>query len=138
MTDTQVAIVKRTWKLLRSIDPAIVGDTFYSKLFADHPAIRRMFPAKMDEQYRKLIDMLNTIIARLDQPDALNEEIIAMGQRHIGYGVLPWHYKLVGNALLWTIQQALGNDWRNDVKEAWAKCYSDVASLMAGVNKLTS
>lgn len=130
MTNTQVAIVKKTWKLLRSIDPVIVGDTFYSKLFADHPTLRRMFPEKMDEQYRKLVDMLNTIIARLDQPGTLNEEIIAMGQRHAGYGVRPGHYKFVGNALLWTLQQGLGSDWSEEVNKAWASCYNEAAAMM--------
>lgn len=130
MTDTQVAIVKKTWRLLRSVDPAIVGDTFYSKLFTDNPVLRRMFPTRMEEQYRKLVDMLNMIVARLDQPDVLNDEIVAMGQRHAGYGVRPGHYKLVGNALLWTLQHGLGADWTEEVKAAWKGCYNEVAAMM--------
>jgi hemoglobin-like flavoprotein len=138
MTDTQITIVKKTWKLFRAIDPAIVGDTFYSKLFTDNPVLRRMFPSRMEEQYRKLIDMLNTIVARLDHPDKLNTEIIKMGQRHVEYGVRPAHYKLVGNALLWTLQNGLGADWTDEVRNAWTSCYGEVAAVMMGTEKLTS
>jgi len=48
-------LVKQTWKLFREIDPRLVGDTFYSKLFNDTPSLRRMFPKNMNDQYRKLI-----------------------------------------------------------------------------------
>jgi nitric oxide dioxygenase len=58
---------------MQKIDPAIVADVFYSKLFSDKPALRRMFPTKMDQQYRKLIDMLSAIIARLDRLEELKE-----------------------------------------------------------------
>ena len=109
MTAAQIKLVKKTWRDLRGINPATVADLFYSKLFADKPALRKMFPANMEQQYRKLIDMLNSIVMRLDKPGELTEDIAAMARRHVDYGVKPAHYKLVGSALLWTLQKALGN-----------------------------
>ncbi|HEX2630029.1 MAG TPA: globin domain-containing protein [Chitinophagaceae bacterium] len=130
MNETQIAIIKKSWRFFRSIDPAVVGDAFYSKLFMDNPVLRKMFPSRMEEQYKKLMDMLNTIIARLDNLDALNEDIIAMAQRHVQYGVRPAHYKLVGAALLWTLQQGLGPEWTPEVKEAWSSCYNKLSAVM--------
>lgn len=116
--------------MIRQVDPVLVGDLFYSKLFADTPSLRHMFPKKMDEQYRKLIDMLNIVVARLERLDELNEEITEMANRHVGYGVRPAHYKMVGTALLWTLQHGLGKDWTPEVKEAWVKCYTTLADTM--------
>lgn len=130
MTDEQIILVKKSWKLFRDIDHILVGDTFYSKLFAENPALRKMFPQDMKAQYAKLIDMLSTIVARLDHLDDLTYEIAALARRHVQYGVRPAHYRLVGSALLWTLQQGLGNDWTEEVKEAWTKCYNILADTM--------
>ena len=136
MTDAEIRLVKQSWKTLRAIDPVIVGDLFYSKLFIANPSLRNMFPKKMDEQYTKLMDMLSVIIARLDRMDELNEDIAAMTRRHVHYGVRPTHYKLVGNALLWTLRQGLGQDWTIDVEQAWTKCYSNLADTMMRATEL--
>lgn len=130
MTTEQILLVKKTWKVFRGISPETVGDLFYSKLFADNPSLRKMFPANMQQQYQKLIDMLNAIVIRLDKLDELTEEIAAMAQRHVGYGVRPAHYKLVGSALLWTLQKGLGEDWNDEVKDAWIKCYTTLSDTM--------
>lgn len=130
MTETQIRLVKKTWKIFRSIDPVLVGDTFYSKLFTDNPALRRMFPGNMKMQYQKLVDMLSTIIARLEKWDELAAGLGELAQRHVHYGVRPGHYKLVGKALLWTLGQGLGKEWTPEVKEAWLKCYTAIADTM--------
>jgi hemoglobin-like flavoprotein len=130
MTTTQIAIVKRTWKIIRSIDPAIVGDAFYSKLFAAHPALRRMFPKDMSQQYQKLMDMLSTIVMRIDHLEDLSKEMEDMAFRHLQYGVKPVHYTFIGEALLWTLEKAMGSGWTDEVKEAWATCYNTIAGAM--------
>ena len=96
MTEEEVKLVKNSWKLMRSIDPGIVAGLFYSKLFNEHPALRNMFPKNMDQQYQKLMDMLSTIVARLERFDELSKDIADMARRHVGYGVRPAHYKIGG------------------------------------------
>ncbi len=130
LTQEHIRIVKKTWRIFRSVDPVIVADTFYSKLFNDTPSLRSMFPKDMQKQYLKLMDMLSTIIARLDNLQSLVSEIKAMAQRHVQYGVRPANYKLVGKALLWTLQKGLGKDWNEEVKDAWEKCYTTLANTM--------
>ena len=130
MTTTQIALVKKTWRIFRGINPSTVGDAFYSKLFTDTPALRKMFPNNMEEQYQKLIDMMNSIVMNLDKLDKITEDISAMAKRHVDYGVRPAHYKLVGNALLWTLQIGLGDDWNEEVNIAWTACYTLLADTM--------
>ena len=130
MTKEEIILIKRTWKLFREINPVVVGDTFYSKLFLDNPSVRKMFPKEMNQQYQKLIDMLSTVVGRLDNLDELSSDIAAMAQRHVAYGVKPAQYKKVGEALLWTLEQGLGKDFTPEVKEAWTKCYTTLADTM--------
>ena len=130
MTNQQLQLVKQTWKLLREVDPAILGDVFYGRLFSQYPALRSMFKGSMESQYQKFIDMLSMIVARLDRPDTVAAEISQLAQSHAGYGVKPAHYVAVREALLWTLERGLGNDWNDDVQRAWIACYNVLTQSM--------
>lgn len=130
MTTAQIILIKKSWNHFRGINPMLVGDIFYSKLFFENPSLRKMFPDKMDLQYQKLMDMMSTIVARLDNLETITDEIASMAQRHATYAVRPAHYKLVGRTLLWTLKLGLGNDWTKEAEEAWAVCYYHLAEMM--------
>lgn len=130
MTVQQITAVKRSWKLYRAIDPVLVGDVFYSKLFVDAPGLKPMFNIPKDEQSKKLVDMLSIIVGRLDRLQELTDDIRQLAIRHRGYGVKPQHYDAVGAALLWTLQQGLGSDWNEETSEAWKACYNLLAGTM--------
>jgi hemoglobin-like flavoprotein len=132
LSDQEISAVKKSWARLRNIDAVVIGDAFYSKLFYEQPALRKMFPVEMDAQYKKLVDMLNTIVTRLDHLDELTEEIVAMAKRHEGYGVKPDQYAPVGAALIWTLKVGLGNEWNEELGDAWTKCYGVLANAMIG------
>jgi len=132
LSNQEISAVKKSWAKLRNIDPVVIGDAFYSKLFFERPALRKMFPVEMDAQYKKLVDMLNTIVTRLDHLDELTEEIVAMAKRHEGYGVKPEHYEPVGAALVWTLKVGLGSEWNEEVQNAWIKCYGVLSNAMIG------
>ena len=130
MTQQQIIIVKKSWSIFRGIDPLLIGEVFYSRLFQEEPALKKMFPANMQQQYQKIIDMLSLMVARLERMDELKTEMAALGSRHVGYGVKERHYAVVGNALLWTLQQGLGRDWNEATKEAWTLCYEMISQAM--------
>jgi hemoglobin-like flavoprotein len=130
MTEGQISMVKRTWSIFREIDPVLVGDVFYSKLFFDMPHLKQLFHTSKEEQSKKLVEMLSVIVGRLDKLSELTEEIKQLAIRHVQYGVKEHHYKAVGTALLWTLQQGLGKDWSEEVKDAWASCFHLLSSTM--------
>jgi nitric oxide dioxygenase len=130
MTGDQIALVKHSWKVFRDIDPAIIGDVFYSKLFVEAPYVRHMFKTPRPAQSKKLIDMISMIVGRLDRLSELTEDIKKLAVRHVDYGVKPSHYKAVGIALLWTLQQGLGKDWNDATREAWESCYKMLSDTM--------
>jgi hemoglobin-like flavoprotein len=132
MTGQEIDLVKKSWKIFQRIDPVLVGDVFYSKLFISVPRLQQMFSISKEEQSRKLIEMLNVIVGRLDRLDELTADIRQLAIRHAGYGVKPNHYDAVGATLLWTLEQGLGKDWNEDVKEAWTVCYTLLSKTMIG------
>ena len=130
MTPQQVALVQNSWRLLRDVDPQKIGDLFYGKLFLDHPEVRRMFPKDMGDQHLKLIAKFNVIVARLDRLGEIKDEIAALARRHVEYGVVPKQYAYVGDALLWTLERGLGDDWTPAVANAWKACYTLLSAAM--------
>jgi nitric oxide dioxygenase len=133
LTKKEIELIKKSWGLVRKIDPVLVGDIFYSKLFFDNPELRKMFSQNMEEQYRKLLDMFNTIVKRLEKLDELKGDIVAMAKRHKGYGVKPQHYSMVGIALIWTLQKSLADEWNEDIRSAWVNCYAILSGTMITV-----
>jgi hemoglobin-like flavoprotein len=130
MTKEQILLVKKTWSIFREIDPVLVGDVFYSKLFFDMPYLESLFHTSKEEQSKKLVEMLSVIVGRLENLEELTEEIKQLAIRHVQYGVKEHHYKAVGTALLWTLQQGLGRDWNEEVKEAWSTCFQTLSTTM--------
>lgn len=139
LTAEQIQIVKQTWSAFRGVDPALLGEIFYTKLFMESPALRPLFNTPLERQYKKLVEMLNILVARIDRPAEVMELIKQLGVRHKGYGVRPEQYAVVGNNLLWTLQAGLGDRWNSDVQAAWKALYQLVSTTMieaaqAGIN----
>ncbi|GAB3504044.1 globin family protein [Spirosoma knui] len=135
LTIEQIALIKRTWRLLRHIDPALLGEVFYEYLFIQNPNLRRLFTGPMDAQYQKFVAMLNAIVVGIEQPATMLANVQTLGQRHATYGVRPSHYDAVGDALLWTLERGLGKDWTTEAKTAWHCCYQALTQLMLSATK---
>lgn len=130
MTPAQISMVKASWRMLMKIDPEVVGGLFYDKLFYDVPEVKRLFKASKEVQAKKLIDMINLVVMRLDKLEEFSEDIRQMAIRHVGYGAKLNHYAAVGSALVWTLKKALGKDWNPALEESWTLCYSLLANAM--------
>jgi len=53
-----------------------------------------------------------------------------LGRNHVSYGVKDEHYDTVGGALLFTLEKGLGDDWNDELKEAWTDTYGLVSTTM--------
>jgi hemoglobin-like flavoprotein len=85
----------------------------------------------MREQGAKLMKMINVAVNGLDRIESIVPAVQDLGRRHVGYGVKQAHYDTVGAALLWTLEQGLGDDFTPEVKEAWETVYG----VLAGTRK---
>jgi hemoglobin-like flavoprotein len=73
------------------------------------------------------MQMLATAVAGLDNLPVLVPAVKALGERHVGYGVQKADYATVGAALLWTLEQGLGEAFTPEVKAAWTVVYTVLA-----------
>ncbi len=108
----------------------VAADLFYTRLFELDPSLRHMFPTDMTEQKHNLMMTLKFAVNSLSRLDELVPAVQALGRRHAGYGVKDEHYNTVGAALIWTLEQGLGEAFTPDVKGAWIHVYTVLATTM--------
>ena len=130
MSPQQVVLVQESFKKVMPISE-VAAQLFYGRLFEVAPEVKPLFKkADMEEQGRKLMQTLAFVTAGLTQLDTLLPVVQALGRRHVGYGVQDEHYAIVGAALLWTLEQGLGDAFTPQVKEAWGEAYTLLAGVM--------
>lgn len=129
MTPSQVLLVQRSFEDVRPI-AVQAAKLFYDRLFTLDPSLRSLFKGDMEAQGVKLMQTLGTVVQGLSSPDSIRPAVVALGERHRGYGVTEAHYDTVGQALLWTLGQGLGARFTPDVEAAWASAYTMLASTM--------
>ncbi len=104
---------------------------FYERLFTRFPETRPLFEATdMAEQRKKLQKSLSLIIEHLRHPEAIRNMLNELGQRHVGYGVRPEHYPLIGMVMMETFADFLGPRWTQAHHDAWVQGYEAVSRLM--------
>jgi hemoglobin-like flavoprotein len=130
MTPFQKKLIRSTWaEVLPLGDQATV--LFYRRLFEIDPSTRALFrDTDMAQQRKKLLHVLGVAVSSLDNLGALTKTVEDLGRRHAGYGVKDAHYDSVGAALLWTLEQGLGQAWTSDVALAWTEIYTLLAGVM--------
>ena len=129
MTPEQVELVKSTWKMVLPIADT-AADLFYEKLFELDPEVRVLFDDDMAKQKKALMAMIGSAVASLHQIESIVPAVQQLGVRHVGYGVVEGHYATVGEALLWTLEQGLGDAWTPQVKAAWVETYTILSTTM--------
>ena len=129
MTPRQKFLVQQSFGAVAPIAEAAAG-LFYDRLFVLDPSLRRLFRGNMVEQGRHLMTTLAVAVRGLDNLEALIPAVQALGRRHIGYGVRDEHYATVGEALLWTLEQGLGEAFTPEVRAAWAAAYELLSTTM--------
>ena len=107
LTAQEISTVQADWDKVLPI-ATTAATLFYGRLFELDPSLKALFKSDLEEQKKKLMQVIGVAVRSLNDLPALVPTVQALGKRHTGYGVLPAHYDTVGAALLWTLKQGLG------------------------------
>ncbi|HTN92077.1 MAG TPA: globin family protein [Sorangium sp.] len=124
-----IELVQRSWAKVMPISDAAAA-LFYQRLFELDPSTRSLFKNDMAEQKKKLMQTLAVAVDGLSNLGKLVPVLQSLGVRHHGYMVTDHHYDVVGEALLWTLREGLGDGFTRDVETAWTEVYGVIADVM--------
>jgi nitric oxide dioxygenase len=129
MTPDQLKLVQDSFAKVAPISGK-AAELFYGRLFEIAPQVRAMFPDDMSEQRKKLMATLTIVVQGLNNLDTILPAASALAKRHVSYGAEAAHYPVVGQALLWTLEQGLGPSWTPEVATAWTGAYTTLSEFM--------
>jgi hemoglobin-like flavoprotein len=136
MRPAEQELIRSSWAAVEPMaDDA--AKLFYARLVELDPRLSAYFRyTDMEKQRMVLMQTLAVVVNNIDRLDQIIPEVEALGRRHAGYGVQADHYPIVGSALLWTFQHALGDAFTDETGYAWADAYRRVSSAMLEAARL--
>ena len=129
MNDYQKLLVQKSFQEVVPIaDQA--AQLFYARLFVLDPSLRPLFKNDMTQQGLKLMNTLQYAVAGLNDVEKIVPALQSLGRNHVDYGVEDAHYETVGEALIWALEQGLGDQFTEDVRSAWLEVYGLLSTVM--------
>ncbi len=129
MTQHQIELIRKSWALVTPMAYE-AGNLFYQKLFTAAPGIRHLFKPDISTQANKLMQVLGYVVTKLNHMEELLPEVQKLGRRHNGYGAEPAHYEVVGQCLIATLKEGLGQHWNPEIQDAWITAYTTLKNVM--------
>jgi len=130
MTPDQIKLVQESFREVVPIRETAAA-LFYEKLFAIDGSLRTLFrETDMKKQGAKLMAALGFVVHGLSRAETILPTVQDLARRHVGYGVEEYHYPIVGQALIDTLEAGLGEAFTPQVREAWAAAYGLLAGVM--------
>ncbi|MEY8240663.1 MAG: globin domain-containing protein, partial [Cycloclasticus sp.] len=131
----EVEVLESSFALLAPVAEEMIGQ-FYTRLFERYPGVIPMFEnTTQAQQVTKLVAAIKLTIENLRNPDTLVGVLLAMGERHQGYGAEEGHYIAVRDTLLEVMQQYAGDQWTEEINDAWTGALNLIADTMLSAYK---
>ncbi|ODQ66942.1 globin-like protein [Nadsonia fulvescens var. elongata DSM 6958] len=131
MNAAEIVILKSSWQELYSNSATTLFiEQFYDNLISQNPDILILFPS-IRRQSVAFAGVLSLAISSLDNIEVLDDYLVRLGKRHgriIGVDVS--HFEMVGNALLDTLRDKLGDGMTIELESAWIRLYSYLANKL--------
>ena len=129
LTTTQIDLIRDSLNRLQP-DVAAASELFYQRLFEIAPELRGMFRSDMAGQGMRFMTTLGVIAQCLDHPQALSTYLEWLAQGHAAFGVKAEHFPPMGQALIRTMRETLGDEFPEGAAAAWETAYAHIANEM--------
>jgi nitric oxide dioxygenase len=129
LTEEQIDLIQASFAEVRPISVE-AARLFYARLFDIAPEVEPMFRGDMADQGAKLMATLGVVVSGLRNLGELMPTAADLAARHVTYGVTPRHYTPVGEALIWTLEQGLGETFTPAHRTAWETAYAILSTAM--------
>jgi nitric oxide dioxygenase len=137
ITKEQKDLIKATVPILRE-HGVLLTTHFYKRLFTHNPDLKNMFNMGNQQNSKQQTALALAVLAyaeHIENPGVLMPVLDGIGQKHISLNIRPEHYPIVGEHLLASISEVLGDAATPAILDAWKVAYFQLADIMAGHEK---
>ncbi len=109
-----------------------LGMRFYARLFEKYPQVRPLFKTPPEEQHKKLLASLSSIVCAIEKPTVLLPFLHAMGIRHLKYKTENSHYAAVSENLVAVLTEHLSKEgeFTEEMRSTWEAALKTVSEIM--------
>lgn len=118
MTPEQLRLVRSTLAQATA-NPRDFGLTFYGLLFEAMPELSGRFQGNLDKEIDKLNGMMSLAFGSLTDVPFLVTTLQGLARRDIGRDLPDAQCRALARTLLGAIEQRLGENFTNEVRNAW-------------------
>jgi nitric oxide dioxygenase len=126
------ALVKATAPVLKTHGVALTRH-FYARMFEHNPELKHVFNQGHQaggQQQHALAGAVTAYAEHIDDPSVLAPVVTRIVHKHVSLGIRPEHYAIVGKHLLASIREVLGAAATDELVDAWAAAYGQLADLL--------
>ncbi|KAF2765625.1 globin-like protein [Teratosphaeria nubilosa] len=134
LTSSQVQTIKATVPVLQEHGNTITT-VFYANLLRENPELNNVFNnanQRNNHQAQALAGSLYAYATYIDDSGVLSPAVEKICQKHASLYIRPEHYDIVGKYLLSAMGEVLGAALTQEILDAWAAAYWQLAKIMIG------
>ena len=132
LDEKTIGIIKSTVPVLKEHGVTLTTH-FYKRLFEHNPGVIPLFneeDQKSGAQAKKLAQAILSYAKHIDNLGALTGAVEKIAARHTSALVKEEHYPIVGEHLLASIKEVVGDAATDELIEAWGKAYWVLANIL--------
>ncbi len=106
---------------------------FYARMFQNNPELKQVFNQghqQAGSQQQALAMAVAAYAEHIEDPSVLAPVLTRVANKHASLGIRPEHYPIVGKHLLASIREVLGAAATDELVDAWAKAYGQLADVL--------
>ncbi|MCQ6958650.1 NO-inducible flavohemoprotein [Mucilaginibacter aquariorum] len=134
MTTDQKNLILATVPILKE-HGVLLTTHFYGRMFKHNPELKNMFNMANQQTGKQQTALAMAVLAyaeNIANPSVLMPVVDRIGHKHTSIDIRPEHYSIVGQHLIASIAEVLGDAATADILDAWTVAYNQLAKLMSG------
>lgn len=135
LTARQKELVKATVPILREHGVALITH-FYKRMLTGNPELQNVFNNAHQARGHQQQALAGAVLAyaeNIDNPSVLLNAVKHIAAKHCTIGIRAEQYGIVGKHLLASIREVLGEVATDELIDAWAAAYGQLADILIGV-----
>ena len=132
LTPEQAKIIKATVPILAEHGMTITS-RFYANMLRENKELNNVFNTSNQHnghQPKSLAMALYAYASNIDDLGVLSPAVELICHKHASLYIRPEHYNIVGTYLLAAMKEILGDSLTQDIHDAWAAAYWQLANIM--------
>ncbi len=126
---TDVRLIQESWGSIKEFK-VVNAIVFYENLFKISPSSRQLFPEDLTKLNSKFTYTINFLVNNCDKLESIQESVEDLGRIHNKLNIPKEYYPIISDAIVKTIEKAMGENYSVQIGEAWERLINHMAEIM--------